>query len=285
MFLRLLYAGLLAGSALAAQPDWQPLFDGKTFQGWTGRNGPLDGRFWTIEDGCLKTVPAEAGHDIFTERVFRDFELSLEWKVSPAGNSGVFYNLYDIPQSDRTLRWFYHPLKVTAYSLVGVWLVAAVLLLFRRRRLGAAVAVAVLLASAWYGYRYYAIWQRIQATAVGMEYQILDDDRHPDGARGPLYQAGALYDLVPIGKHVVRPVGEFNETRIVCNGNHVEHWLNGEKLLEYELGSPDLMRRIAAGKFREMDMGAKTISRIALQHHHDAVWFRNIKSREISPGS
>jgi hypothetical protein len=118
-----------------------------------------------------------------------------------------------------------------------------------------------------------------------MECQVLDDERHSDALRRPQYQAGSLYDMVPISKRAARPAGQFNEARIISRGNHVEHWLNGEKVVEYELGSDDLMKRIANSKFREMPMGAKTTSRIALQHHHDVVWFRNIKIREFSSGS
>jgi len=116
--------------------------------------------------------------------------------------------------------------------------------------------------------------------ALGFEYQILDDDRHPDAKNGPNRTAAALYDLVgPSGK-TLRPVGEYNEGRIVFRGNHGEHWLNGVKVLEYDLGTPEMTDRLAKSKYRTIaGFADRRTGAIVLQDHADAAWFRNIKIR------
>lgn len=277
---------LLATSCFAQ--DWQPLFDGRTLNGWTGKDGaPFPSRYWKVEDGCLRTLPAEAGQDIFTARSFRDFELSLEWKVSPGGNSGVFYNLYDQPQSPRMIEWFTRPLKRWSLRFALAFVVlAGVRIAGRHNRIVRQFAIALLIvtlaAGLWAGARGWAIWKAIQGTANGLEMQVLDDERHPDAQRGPLYRAGALYDLVPAAPGAVKPAGEWNQARIIARGPHVEHWLNGTKVAEFELGSQHLLDRVAQSKFREVPgFGTKTTSPLALQHHHDAVWFRDIRVRPL----
>ena len=119
--------------------------------------------------------------------------------------------------------------------------------------------------------------------ALGFEYQILDDDRHPDAAIDT-HQAGALYDLIPASGKTLKPVGEFNTSRIVFRGAHGEHWLNGVKILEFDLGSPGMDDRLAGSKYRIYpEFAAKRRGHIVLQDHTDAVWFRNIKLRRLSP--
>ena len=88
--------------------------------------------------------------------------------------------------------------------------------------------------------------------ALGFEYQILDDDRHEDG-KLPSHRAGALYDLIaPNARKHVRPVGEWNRSRIVFRGRHGEHWLNGEKIVEFDLGTARMDSLIAASKYRSI---------------------------------
>lgn len=116
--------------------------------------------------------------------------------------------------------------------------------------------------------------------ALGFEYQILDDERHPDAQRGANRTAAALYDLIAPTNKVLRPVGEYNTARIIFRGNHGEHWLNGVKVLEYDLNTPAMAERVAASKFRNIPHFAeKRAGHIVLQDHTDAVWFRNIKIR------
>ena len=217
---------------------WILLFDGKTFNGWRGLGrDTIPQGHWIIEEGAIKKVPSAdvprqadgqplVGGDLMTVETFADFELYLEWKISPAGNSGIKYNVSEEMSTSRP------PI--------------------------------------------YA--------ALGFEYQIIDDDRHPDARVGPNRTAAALYDLIsPVGK-TLRPVGEFNTARIIFRGLHGEHWLNGVKVLEYDLGTPRMDGRLAASKYRDIrGFAAKRRSHIVLQDHTDAVWYRNIKIREIEP--
>ena len=120
---------------------------------------------------------------------------------------------------------------------------------------------------------------------IAHEYQVLDDARHPDAKVGPHRQAGAFYDVLPpAADKPLRPVGEWNESRVLVRGNHVEHWLNGRKVLEYELGSPELRAAIAKSKFKDAaGFGTKFPGHILLQDHGDEVAFRNIKILSRAP--
>jgi len=215
---------------------WILLFDGKTFNGWRGlgQEGIPEGH-WVISDGAIKKVPGKevplqkdgqplAGGDIMTTQPFENFELYLEWKISPAGNSGIKYNVSEEMSTS-------FPPKFAA---------------------------------------------------LGFEYQILDDERHPDAKKGANRTAAALYDLIaPEGKKL-KPVGEFNSARIIFRGNHGEHWLNGTKVLEYELETPRMEGLLSASKYSSIpDFAKKRKGHIVLQDHTDAVWFRNIKIREL----
>jgi hypothetical protein len=119
---------------------------------------------------------------------------------------------------------------------------------------------------------------------VGHEYQLLDDERHPD-AKTASHRAGALYALIePSAAKHLKPVGEFNESRILLQGKHVEHWLNGSKILEYELESPALMQLIAASKYKSLPgFGTKFKTAIQIQDHGDEIWFRNLKILSLKP--
>jgi hypothetical protein len=215
---------------------WKLLFDGKTFNGWrgVGREGIPEGH-WIIEQGAIKKIPSKnvplqkdgqplEGGDIMTVESFQDFELELEWKISPGGNSGIKYNVSE------EMSVSYPP----------------------------------------------------KYAALGFEYQVLDDERHPDAKYGENRTAAALYDLIaPQGKKL-RPVGEFNQARIVFRGNHGEHWLNGVKVLEYDLNTPRMAELVSQSKFKDIPGFAdKRRGHIVLQDHTDAVWFRNIKIREL----
>ena len=217
---------------------WILLFDGQSFEGWRGmgREGIPEGH-WIIEDGSIKKVPSNdvplqedgqplVGGDLIAIQAFEDFELSFEWKISPAGNSGIKYNV-----SEEMSTSFPPP-----------------------------------------------------NAALGFEYQILDDDGHPDAQVSDTHTAAALYDLIaPEGKNI-EPVGEFNSARIIFQGNHGEHWLNGVKVLEYDLETFRMDELIAASKYKDIaDFAKKRKGHIVLQDHTDAVWFRNIKIRIIEP--
>jgi hypothetical protein len=113
---------------------------------------------------------------------------------------------------------------------------------------------------------------------TGPEYQILDNAH----GEPPREQAAALFALYPPAKDVTRPVGEFNQARILVDHGHVEHWLNGVKVVEYQIGSPDFNARVAASKFHRWPLFATAPTGfIALQDHGDVVAFRNIKIKSL----
>jgi len=122
-----------------------------------------------------------------------------------------------------------------------------------------------------------------RAGAPGHEYQMLDDAGHPDGKKGPIRQTASFYDVLPpTRERHLRPPGEWNSSGVLVRGNHVEHWLNGDKVLEYELGSDALKAAIANSKFKETKgFGQRIHGRILLTDHGDECWFRNIRIREL----
>jgi hypothetical protein len=120
-------------------------------------------------------------------------------------------------------------------------------------------------------------------SAIGHEYQVIDDERHPDAKVGPHRQTAAFYDVVPASDRPLKPAGEWNSTRIVVRGQTVEHWLNGKKVLQYELNSPALNAAIEKSKFKGIQrFGKRQNGHLLLQDHGDQVWFRNIKIRRLS---
>src|SRR5271170_3804376 len=112
------------------------------------------------------------------------------------------------------------------------------------------------------------------------EFQLLDDIDFNDHA--PIRSAGSLYDLIiPVNKHL-KPVGEFNTARLLVDHGHVEQWVNGEKVVEYELGSKEINELIAKSKYRNNPKFAKSTSgHIMFQHHGQKVWLRNIKIKRL----
>jgi lysophospholipase L1-like esterase len=115
---------------------------------------------------------------------------------------------------------------------------------------------------------------------VAPEMQVLDNTAHPNRDKRQL--AGSLYDLYAPTKDVTHRPGEWNQAKVVANGNHVEHWLNGEKIVEYELRSADWKQRIAHSKFKDMPKFAQQLKgHICLQDHSDRVEFRSIKIRPL----
>jgi hypothetical protein len=195
---------------------WRSLFDGQTTAGWRGYRRADMPSGWQVVDGALTRVGS--GGDIVTTDQFENFELTLEWKVAPGGNSGIFYRVTETGEQT------YHS---------------------------------------------------------GPEMQVLDDARHKDGG-SRLTSAGALYGIYPAPAGVVKPAGEWNAVRILVNGSHVEHWLNGVKVVEYELGSPDWEKRVGEAKFKEWPAyGRAKRGHIALQDHGDWVAYRNIKIKVL----
>jgi hypothetical protein len=251
--MKLAWCFLAALLPCQAQSGWVSLFDGKTMAGWDDpRQKVPPGDGWTIDDGCLKAkAGAHITEDLFTKDVFRDFELSWEWKVAPGANSGVKYRIQDRVFLGRHAGRFEDSVNFFAQNRTAK--------------------------RAEYGQEY----------VVGFEYQIFDNTRNSDARVGVSHQAGALYDIVGPSKDVTRPVGEFNESRLVVKGNHVEHWLNGVKVVETGLDSPLAAERIAhrwgAGTPVTIDLTKQPRKDcpISLQNHGGDTWFRNIKIRRL----
>jgi hypothetical protein len=129
------------------------------------------------------------------------------------------------------------------------------------------------------GVKYFITEQR--SGAIGHEYQILDDTTNEDAKVGRHHQTASFYDVLPpIPGTRCRPLGEFNQSRILVRGNHVEHWLNGLKVLEYELGSDIVKAAVAKSKFKDVaGFGTKLRGHLLLQDHGGGVWFRDLKVR------
>ncbi len=265
-------AMLLAGASLmlsAADPNaltpaekaagWKLLFDGKSFQGWDdpAKKTP-PGASWVIEDGCLKSNPKPGlREDLFTKESFGDFELSFQWKISPGGNSGLKYRIQD--------RFFLDERKLKSGKF---------------KRFEDLVNDAIASRAVPRG-------EATQEYIVGFEYQVIDDTGHADARRGAYYQAGALYDMIAVTKNAAKAPGEFNEARVVVRGKHIEHWLNGVKVVEGDLGSPEASAHAAkrwttaSPIYKALAEVPKLKTPIALQNHNDAAWFRAIKIRPL----
>lgn len=116
---------------------------------------------------------------------------------------------------------------------------------------------------------------------TGPEYQMLDDDVHPDG-KIVLRRAACLYDLVEAKGKTLKPIGEWNTSRIVCKDNHFEHWLNGKKVVEYVWGSDEIKELVKKSKFAKWpDFMTKGNGHIAFQHHGQEFSIRNLKIRRF----
>jgi hypothetical protein len=216
---------------------WRLLFDGRTFDGWRGLGyDSVPTAHWKIDNGTIKKIPNReiarmadgqpaSGGDLMTKERFGDFELSWEWKIGRAGNSGVKYN----------------------------------------------VSEEISMAAA------------PNHAALGFEYQLLDDSLAEDN-KVASHRAGALYDLIPPDQsRAVKSAGEWNVSRLVYRGNHGEHWLNGRKIVEFELGTPRMDSLLAKSKYRNIqNFSQRRTGHIVLQDHGEEVYFRNIKIRTLS---
>jgi len=205
---------------------WVMLFDGATMKGWHGYNGQKTPA-WSIADCSLHSAGTEGNYgsdlraDLATDAEYTNFELSLEWKASKGGNSGVMYGVVEDP-------------------------------------------------------KYKAAWM------TGPEYQFIDDVGFPDKLE-EWQKAGANYAMhVASAQKQLKPVGEWNSTKIVVNGTHVEHWLNGKKVVEFERWNDAWKKLRDSGKWKEApDYGSAAKGRIVLQDHGSAFWFRNVKLRPL----
>lgn len=116
---------------------------------------------------------------------------------------------------------------------------------------------------------------------TGPEMQVLDNTCHPD-AKIIKHRAGDLYDLISSSKETVKPAGEWNHAQIISNNARMEFWLNGAKVVEFTMHTPQWHEMVSNSKFKTMpDFGKALRGHIALQDHGDQVWFRNIKIKEL----
>lgn len=133
------------------------------------------------------------------------------------------------------------------------------------------------------GLKYFVLESR--PSALGHEYQMLDDEKNPDGkiAQGK-HVTASFYDVLkPTVPPPTKPVGQINHSRILVQGNHVEHWLNGVKVLEFECGSDVVKAAVAESKFKNVSgFGTRMKGHLLLQDHHSQVWFQNLKIRDLS---
>jgi hypothetical protein len=123
-------------------------------------------------------------------------------------------------------------------------------------------------------------------SSLGLEFQILDDNNHPDASQGinGNRTQGSLYDLMPPSKNKKdKPPGEWNHAKIISRGMKVEHWLNGKKILTFERGGEEFLIAVSRSKFRDVENFALSADRtpVLLQFHDDVVYFRNIKIRDL----
>lgn len=121
-------------------------------------------------------------------------------------------------------------------------------------------------------------------SAIGLEFQVLDDDLHPDAKMGinGNRTIGSLYDLITAKEKKAKPIGEWNHLRIVSKNRHVEHWLNGNKVVEYDRGSPAFRALVANSKYKNFEgFGEAEEGHLLLQDHGDEVHYRNIRIRKL----
>jgi hypothetical protein len=254
-FLASAAALLLLGAAHAADHPWQSLFDGKTFSGWEDPTLRTPrGDSFTIEDGCLKaTAHPRITEDLFTKETFSDFELEFDWKISPAGNSGVKYRIQDrVFLLDEHLPRFEDQVNAA----------------LKNRRSDRPA--------------------KGQEYVIGFEYQMVDNSSNSDARRGgALHQAGALYDMFEPLKDATKPVGEFNHSRIVVKGDHTEHWMNGVKVVDASLKAPEVARNTAkrwgegSPVYNLLVNQPRKSCQISLQNHGNDAWFKNIRIRRL----
>ena len=133
------------------------------------------------------------------------------------------------------------------------------------------------------GLKYFITEER--NAALGHEYQLIDDERHEDAKKAAGKRVTAsFYDVLKPTGTKPKPAGEWNQSRVLVQGNRVEHWLNGDIVLEYELGSDALKAAVAQSKFKNVEgFGTRVQCHILLQDHGDEIWFRSIRILELKP--
>jgi hypothetical protein len=198
------------------------LFDGKTINDWRMYQNKR-GDAWSVKNGTIycegsETNKSDLRADLITKNEFENFDLSIDWKISPRGNSGIIYLVKEDYQA---------------------------------------------------------------AYMSGPEYQVIDDKNFPEKLED-WQKVAANYAMDPAPLAEPNPAGEWNHTRIVVNKGHVEHWLNGKKVVEYELWTDEWKAKKMNGKWKDAPgYGLSKKGHIALQDHGSEAWFKNIKIKEL----
>ena len=216
-------------SALEIQEGWKLLWDGKTTEGWRGAKlttFPEGG--WKIENGILKVLNSDGaestnGGDIVTIKKYKNFELSVDFKITDGANSGIKYFV------DTDLN-------------------------------------------------------KGAGSSIGCEFQILDDQNHPDAKLGVKGNRtlGSLYDLIAAPSDKFFRKTDFNNARIVVNGNKVQHYLNNKLTVEYERNTQMWQALVNYSKYSIWpNFGNAEEGNILLQDHGNEVWFKNLKIKEL----
>ena len=208
---------------------WVLMFNGKDFAGWRQCGATAMPKNWIIEDNTMKVFtgegkqpgPGSDGDIVYGDKKFKNFELSVDWKAGNMANSGIFFDVSEVPGK---------PI-------------------------------------------YYA----------APEVQILDNVNATDN-KIPSHLAGSLYDMIAADPKTVHPAGEWNTCVIKVENGKVTHFMNGVKVVEYTMWTPEWDKMVANSKFKTFPGFTEGISKeglIGLQDHGYTVWFRNIKIREI----
>jgi len=201
------------------QEGYKLLFDGKTTDGWHVYLGH-DAGAWHASKGALAldTTGKEQG-DLVTDKEYTNFELKIDWKISPGGNSGIIFSIHE----DTTLHYTF---------------------------------------------------------LTGLEMQVLDDKLAEDNKQ-PNHLAGSLYDMIA-PSHPAKPAGEWNAVIIRKLNGHLTFWLNGQQVVDVQMGSPEWDAFIQKSKFRKWANFAKfQTGHISLQDHGAEVEFRNIRIKQL----
>lgn len=199
---------------------WKLLFNGKDLTGWrTYKNRP--GSSWKVNNGtlCSEKPEGPGNPDLITDDTYGDFELAIDWKISPQANSGILYHVTE--DNDQTFE-------------------------------------------------------------SGPEYQLIDDKGYPEKIE-EYQKTGSNYAMQPPAVDATKAPGEWNHTVIIVKKGHVEHWLNGQKVVEYEMWSDKWKEQKSEGKWKDVPAyGASKAGHIALQATHSGIansgiCFKNIK--------
>jgi hypothetical protein len=198
---------------------WILLFDGTTMNGWRAyKNKEFEG--WDVKNGELycKEEGVKKRADLITNNEYENYELQIDWKISPKKNSGIIYMVTE---------------------------------------------------------------ENGASYESGPEYQLIDDLVYPSKLSDKQL-SGSNYDMQAPSAKVAKPAGEFNHTKIVINKGHVEHWLNGTKVVEYELWSSAWENQKANSKWKDVKpYGMSKKGYIALQDHGGGIAFKNIKIKPL----